>query len=99
MSRSRAKVKSTIVEILREWNDKHPEGLEAALCRLEAILSRSSDQSRWSIQAKKLEPLLVSGLNHNDPKVQTQAVKCQDLLLKSGLFDFLEVKSKQLLWQ
>lgn len=57
---------------------------------LVAILSRSNDQLRWQIQFKKLAPLLIRGMN-GDQEAQRYAKECQDLLLKMGLFDFLDL--------
>jgi hypothetical protein len=79
-----------VLDKLQEWNDSVPERNKQSLQMLFAILSRPNDQLRWQIQFKKLAPLLIRGMN-GDQESQRYAKECQDLLLKMGLFDFLEL--------
>ena len=80
-----------LLNFLYEWNDKYPERLSATFQILEAILTRPSDQLRWSIQDKKIRPLLARGFKSADDTIQIQAEKCRDLLLKLCFFDFLDL--------
>ncbi|HTB83618.1 MAG TPA: hypothetical protein VK742_08190 [Candidatus Sulfotelmatobacter sp.] len=81
-----------LLDKLQEWNESAPERNKQSLQILVAILSRPNDQLRWQIQFKKLAPLLIRGMD-GDSEAQRYAKKCQDLLLKMGLFDFLDLSA------
>lgn len=80
-----------VLEKLHEWNTSNPERLILSLKLLAAILSRPNDQLRWQIQAQKLCPLLARGMHSGDGETKRLAIECQELFLKLGLFEFLDL--------
>jgi hypothetical protein len=83
-----------ILELLYKWNEQFPERLNASLHILERLLSKPSDQLRWSVRADKLAPLLSRGLASEDAAIRLHASECRDSLLKLGLFEFLDLEKK-----
>jgi len=58
---------------------------------LRALLKKPSDELRWAIQAKKLKPMVSTGLQSDDAETKNVAEEVQDLLLQLGFFEFLEL--------
>jgi hypothetical protein len=70
---------------------KQNDRLEAMLELLKTLLLRPSDELRWSIQPKKLEAVISSGLVSDKPTIKKLAEECKDLLLRMGFSDFLNL--------
>jgi hypothetical protein len=80
-----------LLDKLLEWHDLNPERNKQSLQMLAAMFAHPSDQMRWQIQFKRLAPLLIRGLNSGDEEARLYATQCQDLLLKMGLFEFIDL--------
>jgi hypothetical protein len=70
---------------------KRPERLNSALQILSALLAKPSDELRWSIEPKKMAPILSLGLASTAANTRVWAEEARDRLLKLGFFDLLEV--------
>lgn len=68
-----------------------PDRLEPMLELFKALLKRPSDELRWSIQFKDLEPVISLGFASSNPNSVKLADECKDLLLKMGFSDFLKL--------
>ena len=68
-----------------------PDRLESMLDLFKALLKKSSDELRWSIQFKDLAPVMSRGLASDQPSIKKLAEECKDLLLKMGFSDFLNL--------
>lgn len=79
-----------LLEAIVEFGKQH-DRLEAMLEIFKTLLSRPSDELRWSIQPKKLEAIISSGLVSDKPTTKKLAEECKDLLLKMGFSDFLNL--------
>jgi len=79
-----------LLEAIVEFG-KQPDRLEAGLELFKTLLLRPSDELRWSIQPKKLEAIISSGMVSDKPTTKKLAVECKDLLLKMGFSDFLNL--------
>lgn len=75
-----------IVQFSRQ-NDR----LRPMLELLKGLLSKPSDELRWSIQPAKLEPMISLGLASDSAVTGKLAEDCKDLLLKMGFSDFLKL--------
>ena len=85
-----------LVKMLHDWNEKRPERLKQSLQILSAMLSRPNDQLRWHLRAEQISPMLIRGLNSEVEEIRNLAGECRDLLLKMGLFEFLEIANQAL---
>lgn len=74
---------------------ENPNRLDAALQLLRAILTRQNEDLRWSIKFDEFGPVIARGLASENPITKRCSEDCRDLLLKLGLFDFLEVDRMQ----
>ncbi|HTR40989.1 MAG TPA: hypothetical protein VMH87_05185 [Pseudomonadales bacterium] len=81
-----------ILEQLPAWSESMPERLEPSLQILESILLKPNDRIRWQIQGNKLKPLLIRGLQSPDQNVQARTNRCQELLLKMGFFELIDLQ-------
>ena len=77
-----------LLEVVTEFANKS-ERLEPMLKLLKALLRRSSDELRWSIQFKNLAPMISSGLSSSAPTTKRLAEECRDMLLRLNFFGFL----------
>lgn len=65
--------------------------LAAALKLLQAILSKPSNELRWSIQFNELASLISAGLSDQDSDIQKCANECLNSLLTMGCSAFLKL--------
>jgi len=65
--------------------------LESMLELFMALLKKPSDELRWSIQFKDLAPIISLGLVSDKPSIKKLAEECEDMLLKMGFSDFLNL--------
>jgi len=79
-----------LLEMIVEFSKQHSR-MEPMLKLLRTLLLRPSDPLRWSIQPKKLEPVISLGLASEIAVTRKAAEECKDLLLKMGFSDFLNV--------
>ncbi len=78
------------LDTLESWGCD-PDRLPAACRLLRLLTSHFSDELRWSIQARRLRPLLRNGLAHADPDVRRDATQAQENLLRHGFFEVLDL--------
>ena len=55
------------------------------------ILKRPNEQLCWQITMKRQRQFLDLGLKNDDPETNKYANECLDLILKMGVFEFLEL--------
>ena len=79
-----------LLKVISEFGVQ-PSRLEASLQLLRMLLSKPGEEFRWSIQFKDLAPVLSLGLKSENADVARLAKKCQDMLLKRGFSDFLNL--------
>ena len=79
-----------LLEAIAEFGKQH-DRLEAMLELFKTLLLRPSDELRWSIQPKKLEAVISSGLASDKHTTKKLAEECKDLLLRMGFSDFLNL--------
>ena len=68
-----------------------PDRLEPMLDLFKALLKKTSDELRWSIQFKDIAPVISLGLASDKPSTEKLAKECKDLLLRMGFSDFLNL--------
>lgn len=68
-----------------------PDRLESMLDLFKALLKKTSDELRWSIQFKDVAPIISLGLASDTPSTKKLAEECKDLLLKMGFSEFLNL--------
>jgi len=79
-----------LLNVIAEFGST-PDRLGPMLELLSALLRRPSDDLRWAIQYKDIEPVISSGLASDIPTIQKLAKECKDLLLKMGFSAFLNL--------
>ena len=79
-----------LLKTIAKWAER-AERLKSALDLFHAILTKPSENLRWSIQVKEFGPIISKGLSSDDLDIRKIAEQCRDELLKLGLFDFLEI--------
>lgn len=79
-----------LLNVIAEFGST-PDRLGPMLELLHALLRRPSDDLRWAIQYKDIEPVISSGLASDIPTIQKLAKECKDLLLKMGFSAFLNL--------
>ena len=85
-----------LLDTLEEWSEqgeKHPEKVAAGIRLLAAITSKLSEELRWSIQIKRLKPILLKGLAHPDLTTQAQTNQVIENLLYHGFFELLDLET------
>jgi hypothetical protein len=84
-----------LLDTLEQWSEQSnekPERVAAGIHLLASLTSKLSDELRWSIQTKRLAPILQKGLVHGSPGVQAEANQIIDNLLQHGFFEFLDLR-------
>jgi hypothetical protein len=83
-----------LLDTLEQWSEQEetaPERVVAGISLLAALTGKMSDDLRWSIQTRRLVPILTKGLRHNDPKVREQTNQIIENLLRHGFFELLDL--------
>jgi hypothetical protein len=83
-----------LLDTLEQWSEQEetaPERVVAGISLLTALTGKMSDDLRWSIQTRRLVPILTKGLRHNDPKVREQTNQIIENLLRHGFFELLDI--------
>lgn len=83
-----------LLDTLEQWSEQEetaPERVVAGISLLAALTGKMSDDLRWSIQTRRLVPILMKGLRHNDPKVREQTNQITENLLRHGFFELLDL--------
>ena len=68
-----------------------PDRLESMLDLFKALLKKTSDELRWSIQFKDVAPIISLGLVSDKLGTKKLAKECKDLLLKMDFSEFLDL--------
>jgi hypothetical protein len=79
-----------LLKTISKWGER-AERLKSTLDLFHAILTKPSENLRWSIQVKEFSPIISKGLLSEDTDIKKIAEQCREELLKLGLFDFLEI--------
>lgn len=82
------------IKKLEEISSKE-ERLHAAVEILNALISKESEELRWSYQEKMVRPILRRGLASTEEKTRQLAVQVQERLLERGLFEYLDIQTAQ----
>lgn len=83
-----------LLDTLEQWSEQEetkPERVVAGIALLAALTSKMSDDLRWSIQTRRLVPILTKGLRHSDIKVREQTDQIIENLLLRGFFELLDL--------
>ncbi len=68
-----------------------PEKLGACTEILEALISKESEIVSWTYREQHLKPILNRGLQSGDQVIEERVRRIQEILLRQGLFDYLEL--------
>jgi hypothetical protein len=68
-----------------------PERLGACTEILEALLSKEPQIVSWAYREKHLKPILNRGLQSGDQVIEERVRRIQEILLRQGLFEYLEL--------
>lgn len=85
-----------LLDTLEEWSEHEkaqPERIGAGIQLLAALTSKLSDELRWSIQVKRLKPVLRAGLKHEDDTVRMKTNEVVENLLRHGFFELLDLET------
>jgi hypothetical protein len=80
----------SLLKTISKWAES-AEHLKPALDLFHAILTKPSENLRWSVQVKEFGPIISKGLSSEDVDMREIAEQCRDELLRLGLFDFLDI--------
>ena len=83
-----------LLETLEQWSeqdDVDPERIVAGISLLTTVTGKMSDELRWSIQTRRLKPILSKGLQHNEASVVEQTHQVIENLLRQGFFELLDL--------
>ncbi len=69
----------------------NPVRLQASLQILNALLSKDSQELRWTYQTKYLKPILFRGSNSDNSETKKLAEAAQETLLRQGQFEYLDL--------
>ncbi len=69
----------------------NPVRLQASLQILNALLSKDSQELRWTYQTKYLKPILLRGSNSDNSETKKLAEGAQETLLRQGQFEYLDL--------
>ncbi len=68
-----------------------PEQLNASLEILIALMSKDSQELRWTYQTKYLKPIILRGISSENAETMKFAEEAQELLLRQGQFEYLDL--------
>ena len=68
-----------------------PEQLHASLEILNALMSKDSQELRWTYQTKYLKPIMLRGISSENAENKKLAEEAQELLLRQGQFEYLDL--------
>lgn len=72
----------------------NPERLHASLVILNALMSKDSQELRWTYQTKHLKPIMLRGFGSEKAETKKLAEGAQELLLRQGQFEYLDLKAE-----
>lgn len=78
------------IETLERISAK-PERLCASLEILIALMSKDSQELRWTYQTKYLKPIMLRGISSENLETKKLAEAAQELLLRQGQFEYLDL--------
>jgi hypothetical protein len=78
------------IETLEKISSK-PERLRASLEILNALMSKDSQELRWTYQTKYLKPIMLRGISSENTETKRLAEEAQELLLRQGQFEYLDL--------
>lgn len=83
-----------LLDTLEEWsehNEEQPERIAAGIFLLSCLTENLSDELRWSIQVKRLIPVLQKGLANPSEVTRAQTNQVIENLLRHGFFELLDL--------
>jgi hypothetical protein len=78
------------IETLEKIASK-PERLRASLEILNALMSKDAQELRWTYQTKYLKPIMLRGISSGNAETRKLAEEAQELLLRQGQFEYLDL--------
>jgi hypothetical protein len=85
-----------LLDTLEQWSEQggeQPERIAAGIRLLGALTGKLSEELRWTIQTKRLKPILLKGLAHPDASTQAQTNQVIENLLRHGFFELLDLNT------
>lgn len=58
---------------------------------LEALLAKETEIVSWAYQDDEMKPILIRGLQSSDSQIQERTRRIQEMLLRQGLFEYLDL--------
>lgn len=68
-----------------------PDRLAACLEIIEALLATDSEITSWKYDEREMKPILIRGIQSGDQSIRDRARLIQEILLRAGLFSYLEL--------
>jgi AcrR family transcriptional regulator len=72
----------------------NPERLNACLQVLEALLTREREIVSWTYSEIEMKPILSRGIHSQEDSTRDRAKRIQELLLRNGLFSYLDLSEE-----
>ena len=73
---------------------RDPEKLAACTEILEALLSKEIQIVSWAYRESEMKPILVRGLGTENTAIKERTLRIQEIILRHGLFEYLDLTSQ-----